>query len=89
MNAPLILHDLGQSIWLDGISRNLPRSGRSIAIVLALYRALTGLVAGIQGLDLAAFASAPAALTLVALMAGLAPLRRALRVDPVTTLDFE
>ena len=56
---------------------------------LALYGILTKLVVGIQGLDLAAFASAPAALILVAVAASAVPLRRAMRVDPLTTLRFE
>jgi ABC-type lipoprotein release transport system permease subunit len=60
-----------------------------MASSVALYGILTKLVVGVQGLDLAAFASAPAALMLVALGASLVPLRRALRVDPVTTLRFE
>jgi hypothetical protein len=33
MKATQILHDMGQSIWLDNISRDLLRSGRLIAIV--------------------------------------------------------
>ncbi len=33
MKAIQILHDMGQSIWLDNISRDLLRSGRLIAIV--------------------------------------------------------
>jgi len=32
MKATQILHDIGQSIWLDNISRDFPRSGRLIAI---------------------------------------------------------
>ena len=56
---------------------------------LALYGILTRLVAGVQVLDLAALAFAPAALMLVALAAGAVPLRRAMRVDPVNTLRFE
>ena len=60
-----------------------------MAGAVALYGTLTRLVVGIQGLDMAAFASAPAALLLVALAASLVPLRRALRVDPAITLRFE
>jgi putative ABC transport system permease protein len=56
---------------------------------LALYGILTKLVVGVQGLDLAALAFAPAALMLVALAASVVPLRRAMRVDPVTALRFE
>lgn len=33
MKATQILHDMGQSIWLDNISRDLLRNGRLIAIV--------------------------------------------------------
>jgi hypothetical protein len=33
MKATQLLHDMGQSIWLDNISRGLLRSGRLIAIV--------------------------------------------------------
>ncbi len=53
---------------------------------LGLYGALTKMFIGIHGLDLAAFASGPAALVLVALAASAMPVRRALRVDPATTL---
>jgi putative ABC transport system permease protein len=56
---------------------------------LALYGILTKLVVGVQGLDLAALTFAPAALMLVALAASVVPLRRAMRVDPVTALRFE
>ena len=60
-----------------------------IAGSLALYGILTRLVAGVQGLDVAAFASAPALLILIAMAASIIPLRRAIRVDPLTTLRFE
>jgi ABC-type antimicrobial peptide transport system permease subunit len=53
---------------------------------LGLYGTLTRMFIGIHGLDLAAFASGPAVLILVALAASAMPLRRALRVDPATTL---
>jgi putative ABC transport system permease protein len=56
---------------------------------LALYGILTKRMAGIQGLDFVSLASAPAALILVAIVASMVPLRRAMRVDPVTSLRFE
>jgi putative ABC transport system permease protein len=56
---------------------------------LALYGILTKLVAGVQGLDFAALAFAPAALMLIALAASVVPLRRAVHVDPVNALRFE
>jgi len=56
---------------------------------LALHGILTKLVVGVHGLDFAALVFAPAALLLVALAASVVPLRRAMRVDPVTALRFE
>ena len=41
MKARRLLHDMGQSIWLDNISRDLLRSGRLTAIVCLAACALT------------------------------------------------
>ena len=56
---------------------------------LALHAALTKLVEGTDRLDYAALAMVSAALILAVLMAAAVPLRRALRIDPVTSLRFQ
>ena len=48
MNATRTLHELGQSLWLDNITRNLLRDGRAPA----LHRRVVGHRADIQPDDL-------------------------------------
>jgi len=60
-----------------------------LAGALALYRALTSVVVGIERLDYSAFAWSAAALVAATLVAVAVPLRRALGVDPVVSLRFE
>jgi ABC-type antimicrobial peptide transport system permease subunit len=55
----------------------------------AMQEVLRTLVVGAGGLDVIAFACPAAALTLVAMSASLAPLLRAVRVDPIAALRME
>ena len=54
-----------------------------------LTRWLEGLLFGVSRLDVTAFAAAGVIVALVALLATLAPARRALRVDPSKALEAE
>ena len=54
-----------------------------------LTRWLEGLLFGVSRLDITAFVAAGAIVALVALLATLAPARRALRVDPSRALAAE
>ena len=53
---------------------------------LALTRAIAALLQGMSPLDVATFAAVPLVLLAVAGIACLAPVRRALGVDPMTAL---
>jgi predicted permease len=55
----------------------------------ALSRSLTGLVFGIQTVDPVTFAAAPLVVAVTAVLACVAPLRRALRVHPAAVLRAE
>jgi predicted permease len=65
--------------------------GMLIGILLAagVSRVLQGVLFGVSPLDAAAFFGAAVFLTAVAIMASLAPTRRATQIDPVTTLRQE
>jgi ABC-type antimicrobial peptide transport system permease subunit len=60
-----------------------------IAGALALHAILRALIVGADQFDLFAFALPAAILTLVAIAASLAPLIRAIRVDPITALRMD
>jgi ABC-type antimicrobial peptide transport system permease subunit len=60
-----------------------------IAGAAAVSRILEGVLFGISALDPLAFLGAALCLIAVALAASLAPARRALRADPLTTLRYE
>lgn len=60
-------------------------AGGGVAAVL-LSRAMTGLLFGVGGLDVLAFAGAVAALVVVALVASLVPARRVASIDPAIAL---
>jgi ABC-type antimicrobial peptide transport system permease subunit len=66
-------------------------AGVAAGIVTAALaaRAMSGLLYGIGGFDLLAFAAAVAALMTVALAAGLVPARRVASVDPISALRTE
>ncbi len=72
---------LGQSLWLTVF-------GLVAGIIgaIGLTRVLTGFVYGVTTLDPLTFTLVPGLLALVAVLAALAPARRAARLDPVTTL---
>src|SRR5262249_5635725 len=78
--------------WFVARHALVPALGGGIAGLagaLALYRALTSVVVGIDRLDYSAFAWSVLVLLAVTLGAIAAPLRRALRVDPCRSLRFE
>jgi putative ABC transport system permease protein len=60
-----------------------------IAGALALHGVLTKLVPGLTGIDLAAFAAGPAVLLAASAAATAIPVRKAMKVDPVSALRLE
>jgi putative ABC transport system permease protein len=75
---------LGQALKLTGI-------GLAIAVpcAVAISRAMASLIFGVVSLDLTILAGFTALLLLVALGAGYLPARRAIGVDPMTSLRYE
>jgi putative ABC transport system permease protein len=67
---------------------SLAVAGIAIGVIAAFFltRLLASLVYGVTTMDPVTFAAAPAALTVVALVASLGPARRAARLDPMLTL---
>jgi putative ABC transport system permease protein len=72
---------MGQGLWLTLAGLVLGLAG-----ALFLTRTLAGLVYGVGTLDPLTFATVPAVLAVVALLACLVPAVRAASVDPITTL---
>ncbi|MFW6080039.1 MAG: ABC transporter permease, partial [Gemmatimonadota bacterium] len=64
-------------------------TGIGLLVAFAAGQALSGLLVGVSGRDLPTFAGAAALLALTALLATLAPARRAAAVDPQTVLREE
>jgi putative ABC transport system permease protein len=60
-----------------------------LGLAMALARVMAGAFVGVLSIDPVAFAVVAAALTLVALLAGYVPARRALAVDPTVALRAE
>lgn len=59
------------------------------AVAFAATRALSGLLFGITAHDPVTFALAAVALLAVAFISSVAPVHRAMRVDPIETLRYE
>ncbi len=72
---------LGQGMLLTAIGLAIGLAGAAV-----LTRTLSGLIYGVGRLDPLTFATVPALLCVVALLACLLPARRAASVDPITTL---
>ena len=66
-------------------------AGTAAGLLLALsaWRLLAGLIYGVNSFDLVAFATGPAVLALVALMASYLPARRAAQIDAMAALRCE
>ena len=60
-----------------------------LAAAAVLTRFMKALLFGVQPLDVMTFTSVAAVLMMTALVASLAPLIRAARVDPLVTLRYE
>jgi ABC-type antimicrobial peptide transport system permease subunit len=74
-----------------GQGLRLAVAGVAIGIIAAfiLSRVVASLLYGVSATDLVTFAGVPVALALVAMLATLAPARRATRVDPVVAMRTE
>lgn len=91
-----IRHALGADakdlIWLagrGGLEQGLAGLGIGLAGAVALTRLMSGLVYGVQPLDLPTYAVVALLVLAVAAAATLVPARRAARVDPMTVLREE
>jgi predicted permease len=74
-----------------GETARLTAAGMALGLAIALVccRFVAGLLYGIAPTDTASLGGSAALLTVVALLAGFIPGRRASRVDPITALRFE
>jgi len=72
---------LSRAMWLVGVGVT---TGMVIALVVT--RAVAHLLFGVSAMDPVAFTVAPATLLALAMVATLLPLRRAMRIEPATTL---
>jgi putative ABC transport system permease protein len=75
---------LGQAVKLTGIGLAI-----ALPISFAISRAMASLVFGVVSMDFTILAGFTALLFVVALCAGYLPARRAMRVDPMTSLRHE
>lgn len=75
---------LGQAIKLTGIGLAI-----ALPISFAISRAMVSLVFGVVSMDFTIMVGFTVLLFLVALCAGYLPARRAIRVDPMTSLRYE
>jgi ABC-type antimicrobial peptide transport system permease subunit len=60
-----------------------------VVLSLALARLVAGFLHGVSPFDPATYATVPAFLAVVALLASSLPARRATRVDPIVALRYE
>jgi putative ABC transport system permease protein len=81
--------DLLRLVLGGGLKLTVIGVGLGLVASAALVRSLTTLLFGVPPLDPLTFVVAPLGLTLVALLACLAPAMRALRADPVAALRAE
>jgi ABC-type antimicrobial peptide transport system permease subunit len=82
----------GAVVWLVlRESGRLVLAGVAVGLVAALFgvRILTSLLYGVQSTDVLTFATVPAILAVVALLASAIPARRATRVDPIIAMRAE
>ncbi len=77
----LVLHET-IGLALIGLAVGVPAA-------LALGRFVIGLLYGIAPTDAATLTAAALLMTAIALLAGLLPARRAMRVDPIVALRYE
>ena len=75
---------LGQALKLTGIGLTI-----ALPISFVVSRAMASLVFGIVGTDFTVLLGFTALLLVVALAAGYLPARRAMRMDPMTSLRYE
>jgi putative ABC transport system permease protein len=81
--------DVLQLVLGSGAKLALIGSGVGVGASLALTRFLSSLLFGISPTDLLTFAGVAVLLMAVALVACYLPIRRAMRVDPITALRHE
>ena len=81
--------DVVRAVLRDGAGMTLPGVGIGVIVALALTRLMSSMLFGVKPTDLVTFASVPAVLCAIALLACYLPARRAAKLDPMQALRSE
>jgi len=81
--------DVVEMVLRQALGLALIGAAAGVIAALALTQTMASLLYGVKTTDLFTFASAPAALLLIALAASALPARKAARIDPMVALRYE